>query len=932
MRINIIKSLLVIFLVPTSMSFECFSFERENPVVLPFLVNDFELRNQNWAISQCPKSKYIYFANSEGLVVYNGISWQTNILKENLPVRSVLAHKSGKIFTGSFEEFGYWGYDQVGKLGYTSLSSLTEIENNDEIWKIYLMDNKVYFQSFTSIYIYDFETVEKAMAPYTMLFLHKVHDQLVAQIIEVGLFSFHGDEFTQIPGSEIFAETKVHSIIPYDEHKWLVCTDNEGIYIYDGSEFKYFPSEASEFLKSFTCNAAVQLSDTTFAFGSILNGLIITDKSGNIQRAFNAGNGLKNNTVLSLYKDTDSGLWAGMDEGANYIDLLSPYTHYKSRIGTLGTIYAMLRYNDHLYIGTNHGLFRSGIEKKGHIYNFPDLEFIPESHGQVWSLELIDDQIICGHNDGTFLVKDRQIQKISDITGGWSYIPYGKYVLGGTYTGIIVLEKGANGQWQFRNKINNFLEPTRYLEDDYMGYLWASHHQKGIFKIELSENLETAKKVEYYPDIDGKSFNIKVFKINNRVVFTTPEGIYTYDFVRNEIIPFKALAENIGDFKNASHINNYYRNEYWFIKEDKLALFEIALDFSTRKKYEIFQDNINLPQRRIQPVRMDEQTLLIPNPQNFDAYNLAMHHSRNQLSRINFEKIVFYGSKDTIVFFKNLPEKKIKWNINNLIVYFSDTSLFENPGRSYYYRIPELEQSWQSTTSNHFTYLDLKHGRYTLEIRNSNNNLFQFAFTIATPWYHSYTAWIIYSIAFLLLLWGLIVFFRFEINRQKELVAMEIKQSTLEKELDYKSYELMLTMRHLLLKDRILKDLDKQITSIKENSSKYPVISINNMKKIINQGLGTQSVEWENAMNNLKLSQQGFFKSLKEKYPKLTPNDLRLCSYLRMNFNTKEIAQLLNISTRGVEISRHRLRKKLNLSQDENLVEFLMQEEFNFGE
>jgi DNA-binding NarL/FixJ family response regulator len=164
------------------------------------------------------------------------------------------------------------------------------------------------------------------------------------------------------------------------------------------------------------------------------------------------------------------------------------------------------------------------------------------------------------------------------------------------------------------------------------------------------------------------------------------------------------------------------------------------------------------------------------------------------------------------------------------------------------------------------------------------------------------------------------------------MVAMEVKQNSLEKELDYKSYELMLTMRHLLLKDNILNDLKKQITTLKEQSAKYPVKHIKNMERVIEQGLGTQSVEWENAMNNLKLSQQGFFKVLKESYPSLTPNDLRLCSYLRMNFNTKEIAQLLNITTRGVEVSRHRLRKKLNLSQEENLVEFLMKEEFNLTE
>lgn len=929
---KVIQKFLLVFFLLKSIIYTGYSLKSEHSALVPFLINDFELRNQNWAISQCPDSKYIYFANSEGLIVYNGISWQKNTLKENLPIRSVYAHHSGKIFTGSFEDFGYWKYDQNGVLGYTSFAHLTEIENNDEIWKIFWKDDKVYFQSFTSIYIYDFHNVEKIMAPYTMLFLHNINEHLVAQIIEVGLFWFQENEFIKIPGSEIFAKTKIHAIIPYDESRWMICTDNKGIYIYDGFEFNYFSSEASDFLKTFTCNAAVQLSDTTFAFGSILNGLIITNKSGDVQRSYNSDNGLKNNTVLSLYKDTDSGLWIGMDEGTNYIDLLSPYTHYKLSNGAMGTIYAMLRYHDFLYIGTNHGLFRAGIEKKGHIYHFPSFEFIPGSQGQVWSLELIDNQIICGHNEGTFLVKDGLMNKISDVTGGWSYIPFGEYILGGTYTGIIILEKGVNGQWQFRNKINNFSEPTRYLEVDYLGYLWASHHQKGLFKIELSEDLDSAITVNYFPDIDDNSFDIKVFKVNNRVIFTTPKGIYTYDFVRNEIVPFNTLTEHLGNFKNPSHINPYQRNAYWFIKEDKLALFDVGMDFSAKKKYEIAHKNINLPQRVIKPVRMDEQTLLIPSPQKFSAYNLSLHQSDQRKSRLALEKLMFYCSRDTLIYFRQKPENKIPSRVNNITVHFANPSGFGRTQQIYEYRIKELDKSWQTTYLHHFTYLNLRFGKYTLEIRDETNVLVQIPFEIARPWYLSFTAWTFYAIVFLAIVWGLFEFFRYEVSRQKEIVAMELRQNNLEKELDYKSYELMLTMRHLLLKDNILNDLRKQIKALKDQSSKYPVKYIKNMERIVNQGMGSQSIEWDKAMKNLKLSQQGFFKNLKEKYPELTPNDLRLCSYLRMNFTTKEIAQMLNISIRGVEISRHRLRKKLNLNPEENLFEFLLSQEFELDQ
>ena len=171
--------------------------------------------------------------------------------------------------------------------------------------------------------------------------------------------------------------------------------------------------------------------------------------------------------------------------------------------------------------------------------------------------------------------------------------------------------------------------------------------------------------------------------------------------------------------------------------------------------------------------------------------------------------------------------------------------------------------------------------------------------------------------------------FRIELGKQKQLLEFEVNKTRLESELDYKSYELMLTMRYLIQKNEILTELHEQISTLQEQSSKFPVKFIRDMERIINQGLDSQTEEWKNAMNVLKLSQQGFYKRLKEKYPNLTPNDLRLSSYLRMNFSTKEIAKLLNISARAVEISRYRLRRKLNLGHDENLTEHLINESEN---
>jgi hypothetical protein len=790
--------------------------------------------------------------------------------------------------------------------------------------KVYSLNGKIYFQSFTSIYIYDFNSVVKVKAPYTMLFLHQVNESFIAQIIDSGLFWFENEKFLYIENSQFFADKKVHSIIPYEKNKWLICTDNEGLFIYDGNRFELFYSETTEFLIRNTCNAAIQLNDSVYAFGSILNGLIVSDIRGKIIGWYNTENGLQNNTVLSLFKDSNQGLWIGLDNGVNYLSITSPFTHYKSSSGTLGTIYALLREDDFLYIGTNHGLFKAEIKKLGQTFQFTNLKLIADSYGQVWTLEKFDNQILCGHNEGTFLVKGDRLEKISDITGGWSYVSFGNYILGGTYTGIIILEKNSLGEWRFKRKIENFHEPIRHLEVDYLGFVWASHHQKGLFKIELSDDLSLVSAVDY----KNVSYNIKVSKINNRVVFSSSENIYTYDIVRDQIVPLEPLVSNLADFKAANQISHYQKNEYWFIKDGKVGLFEIGLDFSARKKCEIVLESINLPQRKLPIVYMDDWTLLIPNPQNFDIYNLNMHSER-VVANLNIERILFFGNNKSNTYFGNFERMVTSSNVNNITVYFSDPSSFEFASKSYYYRIIELDSTWQKANSNHFTYLGLNDGHYSVEIQRNDGITIRTAFFVRKPWYYTFPAFMLYIIALLLIGWLLMNFFRYRINRRKELVEMGAKQSNLENELDQKSHELMLTIRYLINKNEILNELQKEINEIKLNSSKYPVKNLKSMERIIIDGLDTQTEDWKNAMQSLKLSQQGFFKNLLDHFPELTTNDLRLCSYLRMNFSTKEIARLLNNSTRAVEISRYRLRKKMKLNHDVNLTEFLMSEMFS---
>lgn len=894
-----------------------------------YITNNLTIENQNWNISQSPENGMIYFANSDGLVEFNGISKKIYHLPHRKGVRSVLADKHGNIFTGSFEDFGFWSLDSKGHLTYHSLTATFNIEKNDEIWKIYASGEKVYFQSFTTIYCYDYKQVTPVKSPFTMLFMFQVGERFIVQVLGSGLFWFDGKKFDFIPGSKLFASEKVHTIVKSDTDELLIGTANHGIYKFSGHQFTYFKSPVSAFLEAYSCNAGLKMNDSLMIFGTILNGVVCTDKKGQILRHYNFANGLNNNTVLSLTKDSDNGLWIGLDEGVNYVDILSPYTYYTNSTGTLGTIYTVLKNNDKLYMGTNHGLFVADIIKANNIYAFTNIRLIPNSQGQVWTLEKFDNQILCGHNEGTFLVEGNSLRQISEVTGGWCIRQYNDFLIEGTYTGLVIFNKNKQGKWTFRNKVRYFNEPTRHLEIDYLGYVWTSHLPKGIYKLEMNETMDSIVKSDFYNIVENQPLKSDVFKIKNKIAFSTTENIYTYDYDQKKITPFVALDSTLGEYVQASKVLNY-QDKYWFVNGHKIGLFEISKDFNTRMDLELVQKSIDIAERDIQIINLDNKTLLIPTRQAFCTYQMGMNEKKNNVSRLQIMALSFQGKMETLEFSPLLNQHpESPYRNNNLTVHFAFPAMFNQEEKAFYYKIAEIDENWHKTTLDNFTYLNLKYGTYHLSIKSdANNDVTETIFVILRPGYLTWSAFTGYFILFVGFILLGIKIFRIELRKQRRLIEFEVRSKKLESELDYKSYELMLSMRYLIQKNEILTELETQISAIKDNSSKYPIKSIRDMEMIINEGLKTQTEEWRNAMDNLKLSQEGFFRILKDKHHELTPHDLRLCSYLRMNFTTKEIAKLLNITTRGVEISRYRLRKKMNLNHETNLTEYLINQTF----
>ena len=140
----------------------------------------------------------------------------------------------------------------------------------------------------------------------------------------------------------------------------------------------------------------------------------------------------------------------------------------------------------------------------------------------------------------------------------------------------------------------------------------------------------------------------------------------------------------------------------------------------------------------------------------------------------------------------------------------------------------------------------------------------------------------------------------------------------------HKDMELANTTMYLVQKNKFLNKIKSQIHDLigelSGESNKHE------LRQIVHRiDRDTKSKQhWKVFDKSFDEVHEDFLARLKERHPDLTPKDLRLCSYLRMNISTKEIAPLMNISVRGVEISRYRLRKKLDLDQNTNLTEYIL--------
>lgn len=912
--------------------------------------------NQNWSIAKDQRG-VMYYGNAEGLLTFDGKYWQKYKMPNGQIVRSVATDNNGRIYTGCFGEFGYWAIKN-NKLTYHSLTSLLPKGSKitDEVWKIYVDRDRVIFQSFSNIFVYQQNKISIVSTPKSLLFLHKVNNRFFVEVLEHGLHELVGNKLVYLPQSDQLGKQGILSILPYKNGGFLIGTSKNGLFIYDGKTFSPFITPANGFLKTYQLNNGVRLLGKYYAFGTILNGLIIIDENGNIVQKINKSSGLQNNTVLSLYADDEQNLWAGLDNGIDRIELNSPLYFYFDKTGQFGTVYSSIIFNNKIYLGTNQGLFYSDWSPNTALnFNF---KLIQGSQGQVWELKIIDNELICGHNSGTFKVISDKIEWISRTSGGWTIKQLNSnpaYLIQGTYVGLSLYQKIPGTGLKFVTQISGFDAPSRFIEQDTKGDIWVGHAYKGLYKLTLNANYTKVISTKYFDERHGLpgNYNINIFNLENRIVFSSDKGFFTYDELSNKFTSYEVLNKKLGSFATSNSIIKAGEKKYWFINHGKTSL----VNFTEPGKIEIDSNQFSLLDGRMVQYyeninKISNSIYLISVDDGFVIYNTQQNQSHsNRLPAVLIRRIEDITDKYYTIS-ETGNDTELPYSRNNIRISFA-LPYYRQAKVKYQYFLEGYSKDWSDwSDAAEKDFTNLASGSYKFKLRAKLNDsaitdITVFKFAILRPWYLSNWSLLVYTILFaVILIMGKKIYERKlkrdsqkisdrllaeqdEILRQEaevnEKQIIKLQTEKLQAELASKNRELANSAMTLVYKNELLQKLSDEIMKLKdENGKKLSEDQTRKIQKVINDGMNDER-DWHLFENSFNEAHESFFKKLKAQHPDLVPNDLKLCAYLRMNMSSKEMSSLLNISLRGVEIRRYRLRKKLEVAHDKNLTEFLME-------
>ena len=878
------------------------------PVLTNYSSLDYDGGLQNWSVTQDARGM-MFFGNNSGMLSFDGYNWTTTPLPGRAVARSLMAD-GDRVYVGSYEEFGYFERDDHGRHRFTSLWSRLKgfKPHDDEIWNIVKGRNgHIYFQSFCSWFEYDGRQVTGHFTPHQLpLYFFQLDGRIYVQLVDGPFCLLGGGHYAPVVSREALGGDGVVAALSLSAGRMLLCTEFHGLYLFDGRRVTPFATAVDGELRRRQVNRATLTRDgTTIVIGTIMGGIYGIDRKGRLAWHYDRSNLLQNNTVLGLYADADDNVWAALDTGLALIHRGSRYTLLT---GPMGMVYDVFDTSAGMYVATNQNTL---------LYDGSGFMAVEGTQGQNWHISRFGRQIVVGNNHGTRIIDATRSYALpgsgeasSTALRRYNVGEDNDYLVEASYSELRIY-RNVDGRWVFRNNVAGFMGPVRQLEIDSHGVVWATNMNKGCYRIELTADLRRVARMRYYPTLDpeGGGVQIHVMKIRGEVVLSDGRRLYlaadkqpprSFEAL-NRLAPGNVISATTVDngrfwltsskgYMLVAYRNGRYRQELYV----PAKFFGLECG-DNQNNVRVFDDvayfclNGGVGRMDLRSVGRDGRPA---------APELAVRRAYFTDAANRIHDIAVDGRR---------PDVK-----GDMTIVLSCPN-YNNAPLRFHFRLRGAGIDMETVAARpEAHYSSLKYGSYELEcsVRDSDGrrlSTLRYAFAHPRPPLLSYPMLAVYL---LMLAAGLWAFTRWRTGKLLRRHMLRAEAERMRQELELFEKQGIIEGQQKQLLEQQLQDKGREIATMA-------------MDAVASRDVRDDDY-WKLFRENFDLIHKQFFRHLRERYPTLTPNDLKFCAYLRLNLSTKDIARVTAMSVRGVEGARYRLLRKFNLAEGDDLAAFLI--------
>lgn len=891
-------------------------------------------------------------ANGDGLLIHNGGQWKLHELPNLAAARSLAVMPDGRWLIGGQ---GYVGLASIDSFETCLFEDLTPnivkaAGGFEDVWRIFPLSgpasnqNPQFFLATSN-----FTGILDASGAFQLLRKGNITNGFLWGKNDVGWQV--GDSIWQWAsgrprGMAIPPDLRVEAVHMGPNGNLKMFTHNDGIMSASDArnpEWTLSESPLSLYLRENRTNCILQSKPQQWWIGTSRGGLVESLDLENITLIHDKSSGLANNAVTSISMDDQRNLWAATEGGIDLLRLSWPVKKAEPNIIADQPGFASYHdwANELIYWGTSQGVYLESMTSG-------EVNRLTEIPGPTWAIQEVGNRLWISHINGCGYLDDNlKYQAVISDVGVWGIWPAPDGNLyAGTFQGVQPIENNPFGKPQTRPRLTGFSESSRFMHFDHPDTLWVSHPYKGAYRLAIDLASNTIQIVNAFASDKGfpEPMDVYLRDVDGELLFATSKGIYEWNRQTDRMQLasgnwVKWLDPDAGfnlieadDWGNLWAFSGSVLIRFSAKREQLNAAVEVKrAPFTDAPPIDGFERMEFLPDGRVCAptetgfVYIDPVTML----EEGDVPVVQI----DQVTHLNHPN----GPKALPIHDLNLPAGSHALQIDLTSVDSRWTGRLK-----YQWRISEVSEEWSSPQFGQTIAVSgLQPGTHNVEFRALINPALtgpskSLAIVIQKPWYQW---WIVRAAFFLFTL----VIFGFWLERNKtrlershklatekqQAEIQEVENKLAEERLQFaqsqvqaKDAELASMTMNLVQKSQLVQTVQTNLRKIKHELNPLQQKEVDQLLKLIQES-GKLDDAWEQFTQQFDQVHIDFHQRLIERFPDLTKNDVKLCSYLRMGLSTKEIASLMFVTVRAVEVSRSRLRKRLQLPKDVKLTIFI---------